>query len=57
MVAEKVETHEEFEWAKKAGYDYFQGYFFARPAVLRGHQIPAAKSTAYDCCGRCSLQI
>jgi EAL and modified HD-GYP domain-containing signal transduction protein len=43
MVAEKVETHEEFEWAKSAGYDYFQGYFFARPAVLRGHQIPAAK--------------
>jgi c-di-GMP-related signal transduction protein len=44
MVAEKVETHEEFEWARNAGYDYFQGYFFARPAVLRGHQIPIAKS-------------
>jgi c-di-GMP-related signal transduction protein len=43
MVAEKVETHEEFEWAKNAGYDYFQGYFFARPAILKGHQIPAAK--------------
>lgn len=43
MLAEKVETHDEFEWAKKAGYDYFQGYFFARPAVMRGHQIPAAK--------------
>jgi c-di-GMP-related signal transduction protein len=43
MVAEKVETHEEFEWARSAGYDYFQGYFFARPAILRGHQIPAAK--------------
>lgn len=43
MVAEKVESHEEFEWALRAGFDYFQGYFFARPAVLRGHQIPAAK--------------
>jgi EAL and modified HD-GYP domain-containing signal transduction protein len=43
MVAEKVETHEEFEWALKAGYDYFQGYFFARPAVMRARQIPAAK--------------
>jgi EAL and modified HD-GYP domain-containing signal transduction protein len=43
MLAEKVETHEEFEWGKRAGYDYFQGYFFARPAILRGHQIPAAK--------------
>lgn len=43
MVAEKVETKEEFEWALRAGYDYFQGYFFARPTVVRGHQIPAGK--------------
>jgi len=28
MLAEKVETKEEFEWAWKAGYDFFQGYFF-----------------------------
>jgi EAL and modified HD-GYP domain-containing signal transduction protein len=26
-----------------AGYQYFQGYFFARPAILRGQKIPAAK--------------
>ena len=43
MLAEKVETHEEFEWARNAGYDYFQGYFFARPAVVRAHQIPVSK--------------
>jgi c-di-GMP-related signal transduction protein len=43
MLAEKVETHEEFEWARQAGYDYFQGYFFARPVIVRGRQIPAAK--------------
>jgi len=43
MLAEKVETHEEFEWARTAGYDYFQGYFFARPAVVRAHQIPVSK--------------
>jgi c-di-GMP-related signal transduction protein len=43
MLAEKVETHEEYEWARNAGYDYFQGYFFARPAVLRAQQIPASK--------------
>jgi len=42
-LAEKVETHEEFQWAHQAGYNYFQGYFFARPAMLRGRQIPAAK--------------
>jgi c-di-GMP-related signal transduction protein len=43
LLAEKVETYEEFEWAKQAGYDYFQGYFFARPVMVRGRQIPAAK--------------
>jgi c-di-GMP-related signal transduction protein len=45
MLAEKVETQEEFEWALGAGYDYFQGYFFARPATVRGQRIPAAKFT------------
>ncbi len=43
LLAEKVETYEEFEWAKQAGYDYFQGYFFARPVIVRGRKIPAAK--------------
>lgn len=43
MLAEKVETQEEFEWSKKAGYDYFQGYFFARPNVIRSQQVPASK--------------
>ena len=42
-LAEKVETHEEFEWARDVGYDYFQGYFFARPVIVRGRKIPAAK--------------
>jgi len=42
-LAEKVETHEEFNWAREAGYDFFQGYFFARPVIVRGRKIPAAK--------------
>ena len=46
MVAEKVETHEEFAWACEAGYDYFQGFFFARPTLLRGKHIPNAKINA-----------
>lgn len=45
MLAEKVETQEEFEWALGAGYDYFQGYFFARPETVRGRHIPASKLT------------
>ena len=41
MLAEKVETREEFVAAKKAGFIYFQGNFFRRPEVLTAHEIPA----------------
>jgi len=41
MLAEKVETREEFLTAKKAGFVYFHGYFFRRPETLKAHEIPA----------------
>jgi len=41
MLAEKVETREEFEAAKKAGFVYFQGYFFRKPETLNVQEIPA----------------
>jgi c-di-GMP-related signal transduction protein len=40
MLAEKVETREEFIVADKAGFRYFQGYFFRRPETLTSHEIP-----------------
>jgi EAL and modified HD-GYP domain-containing signal transduction protein len=43
MLSEKVETDADYRWALRAGYDYFQGHFFARPAVMQGTQIPAVK--------------
>jgi c-di-GMP-related signal transduction protein len=43
VLAEKVEDYEQFEWACGAGYDFFQGYFFAQPMVLRGRQIETVK--------------
>ncbi len=45
MLAEKVESYAEFEWAESAGYDLFQGYFFARPETVRSRQIPASVTT------------
>lgn len=45
MLAEKVETYAEFDWARRAGYDLFQGYFFARPVIVRSQQIPAVKTS------------
>jgi c-di-GMP-related signal transduction protein len=43
MLAEKVETQAEFREACQMGYDYFQGYFFARPVVLARQEIPVCK--------------
>jgi c-di-GMP-related signal transduction protein len=40
MLAEKVETREEFMAAKKAGFAYFQGYFFRRPETVKTHAVP-----------------
>jgi EAL and modified HD-GYP domain-containing signal transduction protein len=45
MLAEKVETREEFVAAKKAGFLYFQGYFFRRPEIISTHEIPANQLT------------
>lgn len=41
LLAEKVETREEFVAAKAAGFVYFQGYFFRHPEVLHAKEIPA----------------
>lgn len=39
FLAEKVETREEYETARQLGYHYFQGYFFARPKIMRGKTL------------------
>lgn len=45
LLAEKVETAEEFETCHKLGFDLFQGYFFAKPVVLEGADLDATKTT------------
>lgn len=39
LLAEKVETLEQFEHCLQLGFDYFQGYYFARPVILSGKKI------------------
>lgn len=45
MLAEKVETQEEYAWARAAGYGLFQGYFFAKPVLVRSKQIPTNQAS------------
>jgi len=41
LLAEKVETREEFLATREAGFTYFQGYFFRRPELMLAREIPA----------------
>jgi EAL and modified HD-GYP domain-containing signal transduction protein len=34
LLAEKVETKEEFQKAKSMGFELFQGYFFSKPSII-----------------------
>lgn len=40
LLAEKVESAEDFEFCRALDFDYFQGYFFCRPNVIRGQRTP-----------------
>ena len=43
LLAERVETYEDFQRTLDWGYSFFQGYFFSRPQMLTRHDIPAFK--------------
>lgn len=39
LLAEKVETAEDFRQAMELGYSYFQGYFFSKPVMVRTKDV------------------
>lgn len=43
FLAEKIETHEEFDQAKELGFRFFQGFFFARPEMMTKKDISPIK--------------
>jgi EAL and modified HD-GYP domain-containing signal transduction protein len=43
LLAEKVETREQFQFALGLGFHYFQGYFFSKPEPLTMQDIPCSK--------------
>ncbi|MDQ6953602.1 MAG: HDOD domain-containing protein [Mariprofundaceae bacterium] len=43
LLAEKVETYEDYERCKDLGFDYFQGYFFCKPETIEGQTMPESK--------------
>ena len=45
LLAEKVETHEQYQLCNDLGFDLFQGYYFARPTIIAGRRLLPAQVT------------
>lgn len=45
LLAEKVETYEDFQRAVDMGFSYFQGYFFSKPEILKAKDISSSEMT------------
>jgi c-di-GMP-related signal transduction protein len=43
LLAEKVESESDVQEARKLGYAYFQGFFFCKPSMVEGREVPANK--------------
>jgi c-di-GMP phosphodiesterase len=43
LLAEKVETQEELQICRQAGFDYFQGYFLCKPSVIKGRGLDSVR--------------
>lgn len=41
LLAEKIETDDEYNEAQRHGYALFQGYFFSKPEIVKGKEIPS----------------
>ena len=39
LLAEKVESHDMYEYCASLGYHYFQGYFLSRPQIIEGKAV------------------
>jgi len=43
LLAEKIETIDEYEFCRKLGFDYYQGYFLSKPRIIRSKALPTNK--------------
>jgi EAL and modified HD-GYP domain-containing signal transduction protein len=41
LLAEGVETHEDYRRCKDSGFDYFEGYFFCKPQISQTDSLPS----------------
>lgn len=53
-LAEKVDAKETYDFLRELGFDYFQGYFFARPENMAGRALTPSKMSKLNILGEIS---
>jgi len=53
-LAEKVDAKETYDFLRELGFDYFQGYFFARPENMAGRTLTPSKLSKLNILGEIS---
>jgi EAL and modified HD-GYP domain-containing signal transduction protein len=56
LLAEKVEDNREFDLAISLGFDFFQGYFFSKPEILKGKEISSSQMTILEIMAEANAQ-
>ncbi|MFT4809379.1 MAG: EAL and modified HD-GYP domain-containing signal transduction protein [Paraglaciecola sp.] len=56
LIADKVETQDSFSIFRDMGFDYFQGFFFARPVTVSNKNLPTSKLTLVELMGASSSE-
>jgi c-di-GMP phosphodiesterase len=52
LLAEKVESVDEYKCCLELGFDYFQGYYFAKPAILSGKKLSPSQMALIELMGQ-----
>jgi EAL and modified HD-GYP domain-containing signal transduction protein len=48
LLAEKIETREEYATCLDLGFDYYQGYYFAKPALISGRKLSPSQLSVLE---------
>ena len=54
IVAEKIESEDEFRWCRKLGCVLFQGYYLRRPETISGRRIPSNRLSVMSLLSECA---
>lgn len=48
LLAEKIENKQQFKFAKQLGFDYFQGYYFEKPTIIKAKVTDQLELSSYE---------